>query len=234
MENVEQKGISKEFAGAIVKALSAIKGAVKDANNPHFRSDYADLTSVIEAVKVPLSDNGIVFMQHVSCTDLVIVETKLLHTSGETYSFGALALPVEKKTAQGYGSAITYARRYALASALGVPALDDDGNEASGVGNGKAPQKAPKAPPPPQEITYYDVRNPTPEQITFLESACTWDDGVGAWKSPRSLGPKMEKFKIDFGKVELEDGDDLPENFGSESAEEKLEQLKAKVGKGSK
>ena len=57
MENVEQKGISKEFAGAIVKALSAIKGAVKDANNPHFRSDYADLTSVIEAVKVPLSEN---------------------------------------------------------------------------------------------------------------------------------------------------------------------------------
>lgn len=232
MENVEQKGISKEFAGAIVKALSAIKGAIKDANNPHFRNDYADLTSVIEAVKAPLSDNGIVFVQHVSCTDLVTVETKLLHTSGEMYSFGALALPVERKTAQGYGSAITYARRYALASALGVPALDDDGNDASGVGGKPSQKPAPQA--PVNEITYYNIPNPNPAQIAFLEDACSWDDGVGAWKSPRNLGPKMEKFKIDFNKVEFEDGDDLPESFGAESAEQKLEALKAKVGKGSK
>ena len=121
----------KEISGALLKAQMAIKAAIKDATNPHFRSKYADLSSVIEAVKEPLNKNSISFIQPVSFDEHgVLVETVLLHTSGEWIS-GTLAIPVSKHDAQGVGSAISYGRRYGLQSMCGVPAEDDDGNAAT-------------------------------------------------------------------------------------------------------
>lgn len=126
----------KEIAGALLKAQIAIKAALKDSTNPHFKSKYADLSSVIDAVKGPLNANGIVFTQGVSAAENgVAVETMLIHTSGEWMS-ETLPIPVSRVDAQGVGSAITYGRRYGLQSMCGVPAEDDDGNAAS------------KAPPP--------------------------------------------------------------------------------------
>jgi hypothetical protein len=125
----------KEISSALVKAQSAIKAAVKDATNPHFRSKYADLASVIEAVKDPLNKNGITFLQPVKFSETgVCVETVLLHTSGEWVS-DELTIPVTKQDAQGVGSAISYGRRYGLQSMCGVPAEDDDGNAASASTN---------------------------------------------------------------------------------------------------
>lgn len=121
----------KTIAPALHKAQSAIKAALKDSTNPHFRSKYADLSSVIEAVKKPLLDNGIVFMQGVEDAENGVgVETMLLHVSGEWIS-STLKIPASKQDAQGYGSAITYGRRYGLQSMCGVPAEDDDGNAAT-------------------------------------------------------------------------------------------------------
>jgi len=121
----------KAIAASLLQAQGNIKAALKDSTNPHFKSKYADLSSVIDAVKKPLNDAGIVFTQGVSSAESgVSVETMLLHVSGEWMS-ETLTVPVSKHDAQGVGSAITYGRRYGLQSMCGVPAEDDDGNAAS-------------------------------------------------------------------------------------------------------
>lgn len=121
------------LAAALAKAQGAMKGAVKDSANPFFKSKYADLASVVEAIRAAFSANGLSYIQTLepSDKDEVVVETTLLHASGEWISCGMLALPVSKADAQGYGSALTYARRYSLSAAVGVAPEDDDGNAAS-------------------------------------------------------------------------------------------------------
>lgn len=125
----------KELSTALAKAQGKIKGAVKDSANPFFKSKYADLASVVEAIRQAFSENGLSYVQTVepSEKDEVAVETVLLHSSGEWLSCGILALPVTKADAQGYGSALTYARRYGLSAACGVAPEDDDGNAAAKV-----------------------------------------------------------------------------------------------------
>ena len=120
------------LAAALAKAQGAMKGAVKDSANPFFKSKYADLASVVEAIRSAFSANGLSYVQTVQSSDLdeVRVETMILHSSGEWISCGVLALPVSKNDAQGYGSALTYARRYSLSAAVGVAPEDDDGNAA--------------------------------------------------------------------------------------------------------
>ena len=122
-----------ELAAALAKAQGQMKGAIKDSANPFFKSKYADLASVVEAIRAAFSANGLSYIQTVepSEKDEVRVETTLLHASGEWISCGVLSLPVSKVDAQGYGSALTYARRYSLSAAVGVAPEDDDGNAAS-------------------------------------------------------------------------------------------------------
>ena len=120
-----------QLALALSKAQGQMKFAAKDANNPFFKSKYADLASVIEAIKVPLSANGIAFVQATDFEDsAVIVETILLHESGEWIS-GKLRMQPTKNDPQGVGSAVTYAKRYGLQAIAGVPSDDDDGNAAT-------------------------------------------------------------------------------------------------------
>ena len=122
-----------ELAKALVKAQSEMGGAALDSDNPFFDSKYADVTSVLKAVKAPLAQNDLSFVQFpVTGTENQCgVTTRLMHSSGQ-YLEDTLLLPMGKYDAQGAGSAITYARRYALAAILGVPAADDDANA---VGN---------------------------------------------------------------------------------------------------
>jgi len=122
------------LATALAMAQMNIKGAIKDSNNPFFKSKYADLSSVVEAIRPAFGQCGLSYIKRVepSDRDEVRVETILLHASGEWLSCGVLNLPVSKVDAQGYGSALTYARRYSLAAACGVAPEDDDGNAASG------------------------------------------------------------------------------------------------------
>jgi hypothetical protein len=121
------------LATALAMAQMNIKGAIKDSNNPFFKSKYADLSSVVEAIRPAFGQCGLSYIQRVepSDKDEVRVETILLHASGEWLSCGVLNLPVSKADAQGYGSALTYARRYSLAAACGVAPEDDDGNAAT-------------------------------------------------------------------------------------------------------
>ena len=123
----------KELATSLAKAQGSIKGAIKDSSNPFFKSKYADLASVMEAIRSAFAANGLSYIQTVepSQADEVRVETMILHSSGEWISCGVLALPVSKVDAQGYGSALTYARRYSLSAAVGVAPEDDDGNAAA-------------------------------------------------------------------------------------------------------
>ena len=122
----------KAIATALVKAQKAFGPALKTSTNPHFKSKYADLSSCVEAVIESLNDNGIMLMQpcHESETG-VTVETLFVHESGETLSAGKLHVPAAKQDPQGYGSALTYARRYSLMAACGIAPEDDDGNAAS-------------------------------------------------------------------------------------------------------
>lgn len=122
----------KEIAAALVKAQRAFGPALKTSSNPHFKSRYADLAACVEAVMDGLHANGIMLMQQThECESGVIVETVFVHESGETFSAGKLHVPAVKHDAQGYGSALTYARRYSLMAACGIAPEDDDGNAAS-------------------------------------------------------------------------------------------------------
>ncbi len=121
----------KAIAEALAKAQKQMKACVKGNANPFFKSKYADLATVAEACMDALNENGIAVLQSpVVIDDGAGVETLLTHDSGEWIS-GALILPVGKNDAQGVGSAITYARRYALAGFAGVCPEDDDGNAAA-------------------------------------------------------------------------------------------------------
>lgn len=142
--------MSQEIAKAFVKAQKEFGPALKTATNPHFRSKYADLSACVEAVIDALNNNGIALIQnnHPS-DDGVIVETVFLHESGEQLSCGQLHVPASKQDPQGFGSALTYARRYSLMAACGIAPEDDDGNAASRNNNSvetHAPAKAAKLP----------------------------------------------------------------------------------------
>lgn len=124
--------MTAKLYAAMAKAFPDIEGASKDSNNPHFRSKYADLGSVVDAIKPALGKNALWFRQVNHRADGgVCVETFICHSSGEEVSCGELFVPASKNDAQGYGSALTYARRYGLMSAFGVAPEDDDGNAAT-------------------------------------------------------------------------------------------------------
>lgn len=158
--------MTSKIAAAFVKAQKAFGPALKSSSNPHFRSRYADLSACVEAVIDALNNNGIALMQQTSeCADGVIVETVMIHESGETLSSGKLHVPATKHDAQGYGSALTYARRYSLMAACGIAPEDDDGNAAS-----KRPT-APAAPVP--DIT---------DHLSAIEATTTGEELKAAYK----------------------------------------------------
>jgi hypothetical protein len=122
----------KNIASALVKAQKAFAPALKDSNNPFFKTKYADLSTCVKAVIDALNDNGIALVQKChNCPDGVMVETSFIHESGEIIDCGILHVPAAKNDPQGYGSALTYARRYSLMAACGIAPEDDDGNLAS-------------------------------------------------------------------------------------------------------
>lgn len=122
-----------KIAPALLEAQKSITFAAKDATNPHFRNKYADLPAVVDAIKPALNDAGISFLQAAtpSDDDKLHLTTRLIHSSGEWIE-DTLVIPLPKQDPQGYGSAMTYARRYALAAMTGLYQDDDDGNAGSG------------------------------------------------------------------------------------------------------
>ena len=144
-----------DIAAALAKAQTKVKNAIPNAENPHFRSSYADLEAVKAACMEALNANGIAVVQSPVVTDgRVGVTTRLLHASGQWIE-GEFTMPSVKQDPQGYGSALTYARRYTLAAFAGVATgEDDDGEGAHGrnapkAASSKATHSAPASPPPP-------------------------------------------------------------------------------------
>ena len=118
------------LAAALSAAQGELEGAVKDSNNPAFNSKYADLSSVVASLKACFPKHGLSYAQF-PCTndkDEVGVETLLMHSSGEWIHGDAYYMPVAKANAHGFGSILTYARRYSLAAIAGVAPEDDDAN----------------------------------------------------------------------------------------------------------
>lgn len=175
----------KQIAAAFVKAKREFSPALKEKNNPAFRSKYADLGACLEAVNDALLNCGIAVYQETSEDQTgVTVETVFMHESGETLRCGKLHVPASKQDPQGYGSALTYARRYALMTACGIAPEDDDGNAAS-----KAPQRqaveVTKA-PQQQAVDY----------VTAIKNAKTLDDLQAHFGAAWKMADKVEKTAI--------------------------------------
>lgn len=134
----------KNIAIAFIKAKKEFSPALKNKVNGGFKSKYADLGACLDAVDDAFLNNGIAMYQETCADDTgITIETVLLHESGEFIRCGRLHLPAAKQDPQGYGSALSYARRYSLMTACGIAQEDDDGQVAT-----KAVYEAPKSPAP--------------------------------------------------------------------------------------
>ena len=137
------------LAKAFVAAQMATEAVKKAATNPAFKSKYADLSQVVEGVIPALNKAGVGLMQFPAYDgDMVSVTTTMLHESGSSVS-ATLHMRPSKSDPQGIGSAITYARRYALLAMTGAAPEDDDGNAASGPRQESRPTPLRTEPKPP-------------------------------------------------------------------------------------
>lgn len=178
------------LAQALVKAQATFHAAKKDSLNPHFKSNYADLSSVIDAIKGAFAANNLAFLQPVTWDQGVyFIETVILHASGESMSLGKIRVPLsdtDSQNAQKLGSAITYMRRYHLSSAVGVSQEDDDGNAASARPPAPAPtpraqSAGPDVPPSPNQLSYIkkmadELGMQAPQVTTAVHASRVIDD----------------------------------------------------------
>jgi hypothetical protein len=168
--------------------------AAKDSKNPHFKSAYSSLVSVIDAVRPHLAGNGLAFVQKLHSADGgVAVETVLIHESGQEMSCGTLFIPATKQDAQGFGSAISYGKRYGLQAALGIASEDDDGQAAS---------KTRPAPVQPIKVTI-DMEAAV-EEMSVQTSIAALKECFAKWyKSAEGEQKETLKFMYDGIKVKL-------------------------------
>lgn len=129
----------KSIMGAILKVQAAAGGVVRDATNPHFKSRYASLENVVDALRGPCQAAGLVILQSPSTEgNIVSVQTMIVHAESGEWIASTLSMPASKPDAQGIGSAITYNCRYSLMALFNLPPIDDDGEGAvARKGNGK-------------------------------------------------------------------------------------------------
>jgi len=160
------------IAAALAKAQGEIQDAVTDSANPFFKSKYADLHSVISAIKDPLSKHGLAYVQSPDFEgNTVTLVTTLMHSSGEWVK-SRITMTPQKPDPQGIGSVITYARRYALAAIVGIAQQDDDAESATV--HQKKPKEVKKLPAYPQD--------------SFDENFPLWEKAIQAGKkTPKQI-----------------------------------------------
>jgi len=194
-----------KIAAAFVAAKRDFAPALKTSTNPHFKNRYVDLAGCLEAVNDALLAHGIaVYQETFDVQDGVTVETCFLHESDETLRMRKLHVPAAKHDPQGYGSALTYARRYSLMAACGIAAEDDDGNAAS------QPRK-PVAPPQPKPANPLDAvvqkavaesDESAPKQIEYQnESGGSWVLRLPNQFEPKSISPTQESWLNEFNSI---------------------------------
>ena len=214
--------ISPEFAAALINALNAIEGATRGAVNNFLKNKYADLESVLNAIKPHLAEYDLGTFQCVRESEEAKVETFAVYKTGEILSMGITTMPIPRtitKTNQRDGSryeennyhpqsmtsAITYCRRTGYATAWGVPQIDDDGNAVSGRGEENKSSTKTKPPeiekpanvPAPGEPWIYYIAKLTPEVEKLLAAAnASYDDSIGCYISPKSLGKDFERVRV--------------------------------------
>jgi hypothetical protein len=190
-----------DLHAAMARAFAEIGAATKDATNPHFKSKYADLSSVIEAIKPALVNNGLFFYQRpIPTEDGVSVETFVHHRGGQYLSLGTVYVPANKRDAQGYGSALTYAKRYGLQTGFGVPTEDDDGNAA--VASSARPTTGET---PPRKRVTLDGPYTCPTQLmTAAREFVRTLNGIGdlaefvAWKQTKDVKEFVNQLRRDL------------------------------------
>jgi len=177
----------KNIASALVRAQRGFAPALKTSTNPHFRSKYVDLAGCIEAVVDALNAAGIALIQRTSEDSTgVTVETVFVHESGEMMECGKLHVPASKQDAQGYGSALTYARRYSLMAAAGIAPEDDDGNAASRTPTPKVSATKTDLVPPTRMAVVADVAAAIDERMSA-------NDLIGAYEEYSGITDVEEK-----------------------------------------
>jgi len=206
-----------ELAKALSKAQGEMEGAKKDSVNPFHNKKYADLFSCWEAIRKPLTDNGLALLQLTEGdTEMVVIISRLQHDSGE-FIESVLRVKPTKQDAQGQGSAATYGKRYALMGICGIAPEDDDGNEAIKQPEKQAP---PKQQPRPQQVKPQpEPKHPLEEQqaqahqlaleITrYISSGIFTEDQVRKYGEIASIrdsrdAAEVEKLSIALKKIEM-------------------------------
>ena len=176
----------RSIYAAFIAAQAEFGAASKGAINPHFKSRYADLATCLEAVLPALNKHGLALTYRVyDCDNGVRLEAVIIHTSGEKISSGILHLPAAKQDAQGYGSALTYGKRYLLQGLCALQTEDDDGNAATA---------SVKARP-----TKYDISALEGDQMLAAEKFLGINGarhlGNGLWESPVKL-TRLDKYDV--------------------------------------
>lgn len=133
-----------EIAKSLAAFQSEVKQPEKNGENPHFRSKYVTLDGTVKAIHECAPKHGLSYTQMpVSNENGVGVVTVIFHQSGQFIEFDPFILPLDKKTAQGVGSALTYSKRYSISAAFGIVSdVDDDGNEATDHAPSQKPNKS--------------------------------------------------------------------------------------------
>ena len=179
---------------ALVKAINAIEGVKKGAANPFFKSKYANLESVIEAAHDALAANGLAVMQGPGPMDgnCITLTTRLIHTSGEWIETD-FSLPAGKMDPQAAGSAITYARRYALMAMLNMPALDDDGEASMPRTTKPGEPKNPNVSVHPEGPDWWGAEGPG--MSAAKAKAEGWGETLDGWLGAIPMLPTMEAWQ---------------------------------------
>jgi hypothetical protein len=184
----------KELATALVKAQAEMEAATKDSANPFFKSKYADLNAVMGAIKPAIAKYGLAFTQNChDAPDAAKVETIIWHESGEHVSCGVISVPVAKHDAQGYGSALTYARRYSLSAAFGVGAEDDDGNAAAKAAPKKEAKGVISAPLESWNSLTQEQQSRLLDLANVMQEACDVQDYAAAYELLDRAGLEVEE-----------------------------------------
>jgi hypothetical protein len=172
------------LATALSKAQATMESAAKNKRNQHFNSTYADLASIIEAVRKPLTDNGLAFTQTIYSGEMgLFLETKLLHTSGQWLGS---EYPLVQGTPQQIGSSLTYARRYSLSSITGIAADEDDDGAAA------AQAKPQQRKPQPRQA------QATTEEVTPLKAGDIAPHAFTVPKLPDGTGDDWRSYAVEL------------------------------------
>lgn len=175
------------LAEALAKAQGEMKNAVKGCDNPFFKSKYADLAECLNVAREPLSKNGLSIFQAnegIVESNKLVVTTLIMHSSGQFIKVTS-SYPIQKNDVQGFGSTLTYARRYSLTAALGLAQEDDDGNSACQPG--PKPKQKPKAQQQATEDKFVKI---TPQGNVIVTVASGHDENgrpLAAYKNIKDL-----------------------------------------------